>query len=114
VTALLAANTLAAVIGVGFALVGALRPAALSESGTPSGGERFYGWLYAARGVPLGAAAGLAPLWRPGPGCALILLAAAAAQAGDAVIGVTTRKWTMLAGGSVLAAVHAAAAVATM
>ena len=111
---LLAANTIAAVASLAFAVVGGLRPAALSESGTPAGGERFYGWMYAVRGVPLGVAAGLAPLSWPGPACALILFTAAAAQAGDATIGAATRKSTMIADASVLTVVHAATAVATL
>jgi hypothetical protein len=114
VTFLLAANTFAAVASIAFAVLGGVRPAALSDSGTPSPGERFYGWMYAARGVPLGVAAAVAPLAWPGPAAALLLFAAAAAQAGDAAIGVTTRKWTMIAGASVLTAVHAATAVATL
>jgi hypothetical protein len=114
VIALLTANTVAAVAGVGFAVLGVARPAALSDSGTPSAGERFYGSLYAARGVPLGVAAAVAPLAWPGPACSLILFAAAAAQAGDAVIGIATRKPTMIAGGSVLAAIHTATAIATL
>lgn len=112
--AILTANTLAAVASIAFAVVGGVRPAALSDSGTPAGGERFYGWMYAVRGVPLGVAAGLAPLSWPGPACALVLFAAAAAQAGDAAIGIATRKWTMIAGASVLTAVHAVTAVATL
>ncbi len=71
---------------VAFAVTGGVRPAVLSESGTPTGGERFYSWMYAARGVPLGVAAGLAPLWWAGPASSLILFAAAAAQVGDAAV----------------------------
>jgi hypothetical protein len=113
VKTLLAANTIAALAGVAFAVTGGARPAALSESGTPTDGERFYGWMYAARGVPLGVAAGLAPLCWPGPASSLILSAAATAQAGDAVVGIATRKWTMLAGAAALTAIHAATAAAT-
>ncbi|MGW1563605.1 hypothetical protein ACWCQ1_45090 [Streptomyces sp. NPDC002144] len=110
---LLGANTVAAVAGIGFALVGGVRPAALSESGTPTAGERFYGWMYATRGVPLGVAALVAPLAWPGLAGSLILSAAAAAQVGDAAIGVATRKWTMIAGASLLTAIYVATAVAT-
>ena len=113
-TALLAANTIAAVASIAFAVLGGARPAALSDSGTPTSGERFYGWMYAVRGVPLGVAAGIAPLPRSSPACSLILFAAAAAQAGDAAIGVAARKWTMIAGASILTAIHAATAVATL
>ncbi|MEU6535799.1 hypothetical protein [Streptomyces sp. NPDC047000] len=110
---LLAANAVAAVASVAFALVGGVRPAALSESGTPTAGERFYGWMYATRGVPLGVAAALAPIAWPGSASSLILSAAAAAQVGDAAIGIATRKGTMIAGASVLTAIHVATAVAT-
>ena len=44
---------------------------------------------------------------------ALVLYAAAAAQVGDAAIGVVSRKWTMIAGGTLLAVIHVATAVAT-
>ncbi|MER6083027.1 hypothetical protein [Streptomyces sp. NPDC001833] len=111
--ALSAANAVAAVASIAFALVGGVRPAALSESGTPSAGERFYGWMYATRAVPLGVAALLAPIAWPGPAGSLVLSAAAAAQSGDAAIGVATRKWTMIAGASLLTVVHTATAVAT-
>jgi hypothetical protein len=111
---LLTANTLAAAASIAFAVLGGARPAALSESGTPSGGERFYGRMYAARGVPLGVAAAIAPLAWPGPACSLILFAAATAQVGDAAIGVATRKWTMIAGASVLTVIHAATAAASL
>ncbi|MGW5653810.1 hypothetical protein [Streptomyces humi] len=111
--ALLAANAVAAVASVAFALVGGVRPAALSESGTPSAGERFYGWMYATRAVPLGVAALVAPIGWPGPASSLLLSAAAAAQAGDAAIGIATRKWTMIAGASLLTVIHAATAAAT-
>lgn len=72
-----------------FALVGGIRPTAL------------------------GVAALVAPLAWPGPAAALVLCAAAAAQVGDAVIGVATRKTTMIAGASFLTAIHVATAVAT-
>ncbi|MBK6018703.1 hypothetical protein [Streptomyces sp. MBT53] len=110
---LLAANAVGALASIVFALVGGIRPAALSESGTPTSGERFYGWMYATRGVPLGVAALVAPLAWPGPAAALVLCAAAAAQVGDAVIGIATRKTTMIAGASLLTAIHLATTVAT-
>ncbi|XUL89057.1 hypothetical protein ACQ86D_22470 [Streptomyces galilaeus] len=110
---LLGANAVGAVASIAFAMVGGIRPAALSESGMPTSGERFYGWMYATRGVPLGVAALVAPLAWPGPAAALVLCAAAAAQVGDAVIGAATRKTTMIAGASLLTAIHVATAVAT-
>ncbi|MFJ3895681.1 MULTISPECIES: hypothetical protein [unclassified Streptomyces] len=110
---LLGVNAVGAVASIAFALVGGIRPAALSESGTPTAGERFYGWMYATRGVPLGVAALVAPLAWSGAASALILCAAAAAQVGDALIGLAARKGTMIAGASFLTAVHVATAVAT-
>ncbi|WP_433063455.1 hypothetical protein [Dactylosporangium sp. CS-033363] len=111
-TALLVANTIAALASIAFAVIGGVHPAALSDSGTPTGGERFYGWMYAVRGVPLGVAAGVVPLWWAGPAGTVVLLAAAAAQAGDAAIGVVRRKWTMIAGAALLTLIHAVAALA--
>ncbi|TQS40375.1 hypothetical protein [Cryptosporangium phraense] len=105
-TVLLLANTLAALVSVGFAVLGGVRPEALSE------GDRFFAWMYAVRGVPLGVAAGLVPLFWTGPAVVVVLLAAAAAQVGDAAIGLATRKWAMIAGASVLVVVHVATAIA--
>ncbi|MFI5957592.1 hypothetical protein [Cryptosporangium sp. NPDC051539] len=109
---LLILNAVVAIAGVAFSLIGGFRPEALSESGKPTAGERFYGWMYATRGVPLGVTAGLAPLVWTVPATVLLLLAAAAAQVGDVTIGVATRKWTMIAGASVATAVHVVTAVA--
>lgn len=105
-------NAVLAAATVGFALVGGLRPGALSDSGAPTPGERFHGWMYATRGIPLGVAAGLAPLLWSGPPVTLLLLAAAAAQGGDVIIGATRRKWTMIAGAAVVALVHVGTALA--
>ncbi|QWF84897.1 hypothetical protein [Amycolatopsis sp. CA-230715] len=110
--ALLVANTFVAAVTVAFAVVAVVRPAALSRSAAPTGGERFYGWMYAVRAVPLGALAGVLPLAWSGPACAVALLAAAVAQLGDAGIGATRREWGMTAGSSVAAAVHVITAVA--
>ncbi|MFJ8604758.1 hypothetical protein ACIREM_39875 [Streptomyces shenzhenensis] len=112
-TLLLVANTIAAVASIAFAVVGGVRPAALTDSDPPTGGERFYGWMYAVRGLPLGAAAGVVPLLWSGPASAVILYAAAAAQVGDAAIGFAHRKWTMIVGPLLLTAIHVATAVAT-
>jgi hypothetical protein len=113
VTALLIANAVVSLATIAFALMGGLRPSALSDSGTPTPGERFHGWMYATRGIPLGAAAALAPLLWPGPAAALLLYAAATAQLGDVIIGTAHRKWTMIAGATVVAAVHIATALLT-
>ncbi|MFD7815698.1 hypothetical protein ACFV6E_22610 [Streptomyces sp. NPDC059785] len=110
-TALLVANAIVSLGSVVFAVVGGMRPQALSDSGTPTGGERFHGWMYAVRGVPLGVAAGVVPFLGSSPACSLLLFAAAAAQAGDVAIGAVRRKSTMIAGASLLVVIHATTAV---
>ncbi|GAA2348205.1 hypothetical protein [Streptomyces violaceusniger] len=85
---LLGANAVGAVASIAFALVGGVRPAALSESGTPSAGERFYGWMYATRGVPLGVAALVAPLAWSGPAGSLVAIGIVDPEQ-------TQRSWSM-------------------
>ncbi|WP_436520665.1 hypothetical protein [Actinoplanes sp. HUAS TT8] len=111
-TVLLVVNAVGALASIAFAVIGGVRPAALSGSNTPTAGERFHGWMYAVRGVPLGVAAGLAPLLWTGPAVSLVLYAAAAAQIGDATIGATHRKATMITGASLLTVIHVATAIA--
>ncbi|WP_037367352.1 hypothetical protein [Amycolatopsis orientalis] len=110
-TVLVVANAVLAVVSVVFAVVAAVRPAALSRSAEPTNGEKFYGWMYAVRAVPLGAAAAVVPLVWPGPVCAAVLIAAAVAQAGDVGIGVFRGERGMIAGSSVVGAVHVLTAV---
>lgn len=105
-------NAAFAVVSIAFAVVAVVRPAALSRSRTPTSGERFYGQMYAARAVPLGVLAAVLPLTSPGPVCALVLAAAACAQAADAGIGVSRKEWGMTAGGAVLTIVHLVTAIA--
>jgi hypothetical protein len=104
--ALLVTNSVVAAVSIGFGGVGAVRPTVLTEGGTPSASERFYGWMYAARAIPLGCAAGFLPFVCSGAACAGMLFAAAAAQLGDAAIGMTRKRWSMIAGGVVAAAIH--------
>ncbi|MGW7532293.1 hypothetical protein [Amycolatopsis sp. NPDC054798] len=111
-TVLVAANAVVAVVSVVFAVVAAVRPAALSHSENPASGEKFYSLMYAARAVPLGGAAAIVPLLWSGPVCAVVLIAAAVAQVADVAIGVFRREPGMIAGSSVVAAVHVATAVA--
>ncbi|MER6760233.1 MULTISPECIES: hypothetical protein [Amycolatopsis] len=111
-TVLVVANAVLAVVSVAFAVVAAVRPAALSHSAEPTSGEKFYGWMYAVRAVPLGCAAAVVPLIWSGPVCAVVLLAAAVAQAGDVGIGVFRGERGMIAGSSVVGAVHVLTAVA--
>ncbi|WP_199785812.1 MULTISPECIES: hypothetical protein [Actinomycetes] len=94
---LLAGNAVLAVVSVVFAVVAVVRPAALSHSEVPTKGEKFYSWMYAVRAVPLGGAAAVVPFLWSGPVCAVVLLAAAVAQAGDVGIGVSRREIGMIA-----------------
>lgn len=110
--ALLIANAVFAAVSVAFGVVAIVRPAMLSRTEVPTSGERFYGWMYAVRAVPLGCAAAAVPLTAPGPACSALLLAAACAQVGDAGIGVSRSEWGMTAGGTVLAAIHTITAIA--
>ncbi|WP_033337588.1 hypothetical protein [Catenuloplanes japonicus] len=110
--ALLLVNAALSAATIVFALLGALRPSALSHSPEPSPGERFYGRMYALRGVPLGVLALVLPLARSGPAVAAVLIAAAFAQVGDGVLGIARREWTMVAGPLVVTAVHVATALA--
>lgn len=112
--ALPVANAVIAIVSVAFAVVAAVRPAALSHSETPTNGEKFHASMYAARAIPLGTAAAIVPFYWPGPACAVLLIAVAAAQAADVVIGVFRRERGMIAGSSVVAAVHVATAVAQL
>lgn len=105
------ANAVLAAVSVVFAVVAAVRPAALSHSEAPTDGEKFYGWMYAVRAVPLGCAAAVVPLIWSGPVCAAVLIAAAVAQAGDVAIGVFRRERGMIAGSSVVGIVHVLTAV---
>ena len=93
------------VVGGGSAVFGVmalLRPAALAPpSGTGPGG-RFYPAMYAARSV---VAVWLAPAR---PLTALVLAAAALAQAGDVIIGVRYRLPGMVGGAALAAACHTA------
>ncbi|WP_275292136.1 hypothetical protein [Amycolatopsis sp. La24] len=110
-TVLVVANAVLAVVSVVFAVVAAVRPAALSHSEAPTNGEKFYSWMYAVRAVPLGCAAAVVPFIWSGPACAVVLIAAAVAQAGDAGIGIFRGEKGMIAGSSVVGAVHVLTAV---
>ena len=98
------------VVGGGSAVFGVmalLRPAALAPpSGTGPGG-RFYPAMYAARSVPLGALVAVVVWLAPArPLTLLVLVAAAAAQFGDAAIGVVHRVPGMVAFPLVVALLH--------
>jgi hypothetical protein len=110
-TVLLVLNTAVAAVSVAFAVLAVVRPTALSRTESPTGGERFYARMYAARAVPLGVIAAVVPLASAGSVTVLCLLAAAAAQLADAGIGLRRREWGMVAGGGLVAVVHAVTAM---
>ena len=103
------------VVGCGsaaFGVVALLRPAALAPLGGTGPGGRFYPAMYAARSVPLGALAAIAVWLSPArPLTALVLAAAALAQAGDIVIGARYRLPGMAVGAALAAACHTAGAL---
>jgi hypothetical protein len=99
-------NGVGALISAGFAIAGLLDPAAIS-AGPVTALVRLYAGAYAVRAIPLTAVL-LLLLVRRGPMVALVplLVVAGLAQVGDAVIGIGLGQPGMLAGGSLLAAVH--------
>ncbi|MFF3573754.1 hypothetical protein ACFYXQ_38960 [Nocardia jiangxiensis] len=105
-------NGVVSLIGIGFALVAALRPSAVSHEADPTAGERFYAWMYAARAVPLGLLAGSVPFFSHGTVSTLALVVAAVAQAGDAAIGAQRRDAVMVAGPVFACVVHVITAIA--
>lgn len=113
-TLLFLANAALSTITVAFGLAGALRPSLMTRSDAPSLGERFFARMYASRAVPLGALAAAAPFVAAGPGGALVLFAAAAAQLGDVAIGANRKERSMILGGAAAAAIHAATGLATL
>ncbi|MFF1610676.1 hypothetical protein ACFVYA_23085 [Amycolatopsis sp. NPDC058278] len=109
---LAALNGIVSLVSTGFAIVAAVRPSALSHEKTPTGGERFYAWMYSVRGVPLGLLGCAVPFVASGPVSALVLITAAVVQAGDAVIGARRREIRMTVGPAVAGVVHVITAMA--
>lgn len=104
-------NSSLGIISAGFGVVAVIRPRALGPSGCGEFGRRFYPAMYAARSVPLGllvaAVVWLAPAQ---PLTLLVLAAAAAAQIGDAAIGVVHRVPGMVVLPLAVAVLHLASA----
>ena len=104
-------NSSLGVVSAGFGVVAVIRPQTLAPSGGGEPGRRFYPAMYAARSVPLGllvaAVVGLAPAESR---TLLVLAAAAAAQLGDAVIGVVHRMLGMVVFPLASAVLHLAGA----
>ncbi|KZM68507.1 hypothetical protein [Nocardia terpenica] len=105
-------NGVVSLIGIGFAVVAALRPSAMSHEANPTAGERFYARVYAARAVPLGFVAGSVPFFSHSIVSVLVLVVAALAQAADAVLGAQRREAVMVAGPLFACVVHAITAFA--
>ncbi|WP_390884203.1 hypothetical protein [Actinomyces viscosus] len=100
-------NSLLGVVSAGAGVIAVIRPAMLAP---PCHGERegrFYPAMYAARSVPLGVLVAvvvwLAPLQ---PLTSLVLIAAAASQLGDALIGAVHRMPGMAAFPLIAAVCH--------
>ncbi|MFC3892850.1 hypothetical protein ACFOWZ_15345 [Lentzea rhizosphaerae] len=105
-------NGIVSLLSTGFAIVAAVRPSSLSHETTPTTGERFYAWMYSARGVPLGLLVCVVPFVAAGPVSALVLITAAVVQAGDAAIGAHRREARMTVAPAIAAVVHVITALA--
>lgn len=103
-------NAGVALATIGFAVLALAKPVVLSRSSKPEPGEVFYSRMYASRAIPLGMLAGLLPFFSAGLAVVLVLGAAAAAQLGDAIIGLSRRSVGMTAGAAIAAVVHVVAA----
>ena len=105
-------NGIVALVSTGFAIVAAVRPSALSHESTPTAGERFYAWMYAVRGVPLGLLVCVVPFLASGMVSALVLITAAVVQAGDAAIGARRREARMTVAPALAGVIHVITAIA--
>lgn len=95
---------------VAFALVAVARPGLMLNAPNDQTHDRFYPVMYAIRAVPLGLLAAAAP-WLNGSAVPAILIAAAAAQVGDAGLGLQRRTWGMVIGPLIGAAIYIAMAL---
>ena len=104
-------NSSLGIISAGFGVVAVVRPQTFTPSGCGSSGGRFYPAMYTARSVPLGALVAVVVWLAPArPLTLLVLVAAAAAQFGDAAIGVVHRVPGMVAFPLIAALLHLASA----
>ncbi|OLO69067.1 hypothetical protein BKH21_03105 [Actinomyces oris] len=105
-------NSALGIMSAGFGVVAVIRPQTLDPSWDGESGERFYPAMYAARSVPLGVLVAAVVWLAPArPLTLLVLVAAAAAQLGDALIGVVHRVPGMVVFPLAVALVHLASAV---
>lgn len=107
---LLILNTIASLGAIGAGCMAVARPGIMLRH-TPHPSARFYAQMYAARAIPLGAAAGLTPYLASGWPVAIIVVAAGVAQLGDVLIGLVRREWGMVFGPLVAALIHGLVAV---
>ena len=107
---LLAANGLFALIAVAAALLALLRPELMLRTTADDDNSRFYAQMYAARAIPFGLAAAVAPFFFHNGAVRLFLIAFALTQLGDALIGWRRREWGMVFFPCIAAAVHLLAA----
>ena len=100
-------NSALGIVSAGFGVVAVIRPQALAPPGHGGREGRFYPAMYAARSVPLGALVAVVVWLAPArPLTLLVLAAAAAAQLGDAAIGVVHRVPGMVTFPLAVALVH--------
>ena len=109
-TVLLIANTLCALLAVAAALLALMRPELMLRAQSVGTDARFYAQMYAARAIPFGLTAALAPFFFHNGAVRLLLIAFALTQLGDALIGWRRREWGMVIFPGFCAAVHLAAA----
>lgn len=101
-------NSLAALASLGFAVGAVINPRLLAPPRDERDAARFLPAVYAARAVPLGIAVVVAVWAQSPPAAAAVLAVAAAAQTGDAAIGLAFKQWGMVAGATVGATCHLA------
>lgn len=101
-TLLAMANLVAAAGSIGFGLVGLLAPRVLHRGARPG----YFPAMYAARAIPLGLGLSYALVWGPGDALLPWLVAAAAAQLGDVLIGAHYRTWGMCFGAGLACLIH--------
>ena len=105
-------NSALGIVCAGFGVGAVIRPQALAPSGHGGREGRFYPAMYVARSVPLGVLVAAVVWLAPArPLTLLVLVAAAAAQLGDALIGVVHRVPGMVVFPLAVALVHLASAV---
>ena len=103
----LVANVVVSLVSGAFCLVAVVRPERLSGTDGPVGpATRFYAWFYVVRQLPLSVVVVVAVVAGDRSALPLLLTVAGAAQAGDAVLGVTRREVGMALGAATAAALH--------